>query len=218
MKIKVAFMEFGLVFLLASSTWALPASTNQASENPSTPNVLDDFNPFDPKAEELLKEYDRIYERETGLPSHIENDFRIKILHSSESCQRAECHVWAQIVKSQQKMYLHLNGQPHRTWLVSTGAPGWTTPNLDTHPNGRIYDAYTSKIFPGGDWEGFGNMPFAVFVQGGIAIHGTTKGNWSSLGSVASHGCIRLHPDNAIYFNRLVRAFGVLSTWVTIQD
>ena len=103
-------------------------------------------------------------------------------------------------------------------WPVSTGINGRNTPNFETHPNGRIYDRYTSKKFPGGDFNGLGNMPYAVFISGGFAIHGTGKGNWPKLGSRASHGCIRLHPDNALIFNRLVRKNGISEVWITVQD
>lgn len=70
---------------------------------------------------------------------------------------------------------------------------------------------------PGGDYNGLGNMPYAVFVRGGYAIHGTTKGNWPKLGTPASKGCIRLHPDNGFIFNRLVRAVGVRAAWVSVE-
>ncbi len=38
-------------------------------------------------------------------------------------------------------------------------------------------------------------MPHSVFFYHGYAIHGTTA--IKKLGSPASHGCVRLHPDNA---------------------
>ncbi|HQX95541.1 MAG TPA: L,D-transpeptidase family protein, partial [Chitinophagaceae bacterium] len=50
------------------------------------------------------------------------------------------------------------------------------------------------------------------------AIHGTTTGNFAKLGTRASHGCIRLHPDNAKIFNALVKTVGLNNTWVSIKD
>jgi hypothetical protein len=52
----------------------------------------------------------------------------------------------------------------------------------------------------------YGNMPFAVFIKGGFAVHGTTGGsdwgNISKLGTTPlSHGCVRIHPLNAKAFN-----------------
>ena len=61
-------------------------------------------------------------------------------------------------------------------------------------------------------------MPYAVFLQGGYAIHGTTMGNFLKLGTKASHGCIRLHPDNAKVFNALVKTVGLQETWISIKD
>ena len=135
-----------------------------------------------------------------------------------ETCVREQCEVWAQVVRSTQTMYLYIRGQLQGTWKISSGIPGRGTPNFDKHPDGRIYDRYTSLKFPGGDYQGLGNMPYAVFISGGFAIHGTAQSNWKRLGSKASHGCIRIHPDNAYYFNRLVRQVGVRYTWITVQE
>ena len=57
-------------------------------------------------------------------------------------------------------------------------------------------------------------MPWSVFFHGGYAIHGTT--DIRHLGRVASHGCIRLHPDNAKLFFRLVQANGRDNTVITV--
>lgn len=223
MNIKSTFLAITIFCLTIASAQAqgLPDPQNGPSAQAATvesPNVLDELNPFDPKTEELLNQYDQIYEKETGQPSHIQKGPFSSLFSFDVGCVRAECPLWVQVVKSQQKLYLYINGQVEKTWPVSTGVQGFTTPNLDLHPNGRIYDAYSSRIFPGGDFDGLGNMPYAVFLEGGIAIHGTTHGNWPRLGSVASHGCIRLHPENALYFNRQVRQLGVEKVWVTVQD
>lgn len=79
-----------------------------------------------------------------------------------------------------------------------------------------MIDTHLRRI-PGGDYNGLGNMPYAVFIRGGYAIHGTIAANWSKLGTPASKGCIRLHPDNGFIFNRLVRASGVAQAWVSVE-
>ena len=135
-------------------------------------------------------------------------------------CFRITCRVWADIDKTTQTMYLYIDGHHVASWPVSTGKKRRSreTPNMDTHPNGRIYVAYNSKAHPGGgDYKGLGNMPYAVFVRGGIAIHGTPERNWRRLGRPASHGCIRLHPDHAQYFMNLVKRVGIRQTWITIR-
>lgn len=178
----------------------------------------DEFDPYDPQAEEKLEAFDKIYEQETGKPANIKStqDF-IDELTNFASCRRADCPMWVQIVRSSQKMYLYLNGKVEGSWAVSTGISGHGTPSMDSHPNGRIYDKYTSKAYPGGDYNGLGNMPYAVFIRGPFAMHGTPKGNWSKLGRPASKGCIRMHPDNAYRINRLVRSYGISKVWVTVQ-
>ena len=101
---------------------------------------------------------------------------------------------------------------------VSTGIKKYTTPNINLRPTGPLFTKYTSRKWPGGNYKGLGNMPYAVFVKGGYAIHGTTPGNFSKLGTVASHGCIRIHPDNARVFYELVNLVGISDTWVNVRD
>lgn len=195
-----------------------PAVTDEAAVSPDEAvvdeaNQMDELDPFDPNINEKLKEMDRAYEEETGIPSFIDNSIFI-----GSGCTRKECSVWAQVSKSKQKLFLYLDGSLVATWPVSTGTTGHSTPNFDKHPNGRIYDTYTSTKYPGGDYKGLGNMPYAIFISGGFAIHGTGTGNWKKLGTPASHGCIRIHPENALYLNRLVRSKGINDVWITVQD
>ncbi len=134
------------------------------------------------------------------------------------NCRERECPLFAGVNKSKQLLYLFIDGELKDSFPVSTGKKNYTTPDLNTRPAGPILMKYTSRKFPGGNYKGLGNMPYAVFVRGGYAIHGTTPGNFSKLGSVASHGCIRLHPDNARVFYELVKLFGLGNTWVTVRD
>lgn len=140
--------------------------------------------------------------------------------HSAEhtGCRENECLVYAEIIKSRQILYLHLDGKLIDSFPVSTGIKSRETPSMSTRPHGPLLIKYTSRKFPGGNYNGLGNMPYAVFVRGGYAIHGTTKGNFKKLGSRASHGCIRLHPVNAKIFFELVKRIGLNYTWVTIKD
>ncbi len=182
---------------------------------------MDEFDPADPRAEQLLKEFDKIQEEETGMPSWIGNPFEsitAAFMSLATGCQRESCMIFARVSKRNQKLYLSVNGVVQDVWAVSTGAIGHRTPDFDTHPSGRIYDRYSSTKYPGGDWKGLGNMPYAVFIRGGFAIHGTPEVNWPKLGERASHGCIRVHPDNAKIFNRLVRANGIAETWITVEE
>lgn len=173
---------------------------------------LSEFNPFAADAEKSLEDFDKAYQRETG-------DFFIDLDVFNQrfaDCYRESCPVFAYVSLAEQVLTLYLNGQSVDRWLVSSGMPGYDTPQLDRHPTSRIYTRYSSKKFPGGNYQGLGNMPYAVFIAGGIAIHGTPRGNWRWLGRPASHGCIRLHPAHAEAFNRLVRENGSANVWVLI--
>ena len=57
-------------------------------------------------------------------------------------------------------------------------------------------------------------MPFAIFYDGDYAIHGTDQ--IKRLGKPASHGCVRLHPDNAAILFQMVRAEGMENMRVEI--
>jgi lipoprotein-anchoring transpeptidase ErfK/SrfK len=177
-------------------------------------NEIAELNPFDPNIQETLTSMDQQYFEQTGenpLEALFQADFRV-------SCKRMECKVFALVKKSEQKLYLYVDQQLVNTWLVSTGDTSHETPLLDLHPNGRIYDKYSSTKFPGGDYNGLGNMPYAIFLYNGFAIHGTPQGNWKNLGKKASHGCIRSHPDNAKLFNRLVRQHGIANVWFQVTN
>jgi lipoprotein-anchoring transpeptidase ErfK/SrfK len=53
-----------------------------------------------------------------------------------------------------------------------------------------------------------------VFFSGGYAVHATNA--VKHLGQPASHGGVRLHPDNAADFYELVETFGPANTRIPI--
>lgn len=185
-------------------------------------NALDELNPFDPNIEQKLREMDEDYFNQTGQSPYLEGgafDLFENTLESPEAaCKRETCAIYVRVDRSEQLAYVYVNGVLENTWAVSTGLPKFETPNFDTRPNGRIYDKYSSTKYPGGDYQGLGNMPYAIFISGGFAIHGTVESNFPKLGKKASHGCIRLHSENAFVLNRLVRAYGIAQTWFTVSE
>jgi lipoprotein-anchoring transpeptidase ErfK/SrfK len=175
-----------------------------------------DSEEYDPRAnniDEVLEEWDKAY-AELGISTHLEQKPGST---SRSNCKKGQCAVWVSVDKSKQTLSLYIDGVLEDSWLVSTGTAGHGTPDFETHPNGRIYDNYSSSTYPGGDYNGLGNMPYAVFISGGFALHGTPKGNWKLLGTKASHGCIRMHPDNGYRFNRLVREVGIENVWISVK-
>ena len=135
------------------------------------------------------------------------------------TCKEKDCLLFAEIDKSKQRMYVYLLGELVDTFKVSTGlAKKYETPEMSLQPFGPVLTKYSSKKYPGGSYMGLGNMPYVVFLRDGYAIHGTTTGSFAKLGTKASHGCVRLHPDNAKVFNALVKTVGLNNTWVSIKD
>jgi lipoprotein-anchoring transpeptidase ErfK/SrfK len=59
-------------------------------------------------------------------------------------------------------------------------------------------------------------MPYSIFFTGrGHAVHGSY--HVKSLGRRASHGCVRLHPDNAAKLFGLVQKTGTSNTRVVVK-
>lgn len=177
-----------------------------------------EFDPTAPNAMETLELFDQAVEAQGGsnwigekpLPGMED------LIHEIGGCRGQRCPVYAYIDQRTQRMMLRTPQASYGPWATSTGVGG-RTPSWAGKPNGRIYEAYSSKDYPGGDYEGLGNMPYAVFLFGPFAIHGTPPGNWRRLGSPASHGCIRIHPNNALTFNRIVRQYGRHNVWVVVN-
>lgn len=117
-------------------------------------------------------------------------------------------NVRVKIDLSEQKMKVLVNGRTRHSWPVSTARRGYRTPVGNFKPT-RMHRRYFSKKYHGSP------MPHSIFFYGGYAIHGTNQ--IKRLGRPASHGCIRLHPNNARKLFALVRNNGPRNTRITIQ-
>ncbi|MBY5841500.1 L,D-transpeptidase [Rhizobium leguminosarum] len=113
----------------------------------------------------------------------------------------------ANISIGKQTMTVSENGFVKYRWKVSTARNGYVTPTgswsakwLSRDHRSRKYDNAP--------------MPYAVFFNGGYAVHATF--DLKRLGRPASHGCVRLHPDNAAQFFSLTRQAGLSNTKVVI--
>jgi len=213
-----------------------------------TQNIFDSslYNPAADTTYSLLKQYDSLWRSDIAVMQKI--DTLIKLWKKTDKysaeeleaikanqaildsffnkgyatehtgCKEKECLIFAEIIKSTQTLFLYLDGTLIDSFAVSTGMPKFETPAMSVRPHGPLFTKYKSKKFPGGNYMGLGNMPYAVFIRGGYAIHGTTMGNFKKLGTKASHGCVRLHPVNAKIFYELVKRIGIEYTWVTIVE
>lgn len=115
--------------------------------------------------------------------------------------------VVAQVSISEQKMRVMVDGRQAFEWKVSTAGKGYVTPTGSFKPT-RMHEMWYSKKYDNAP------MPHSVFFHEGYAVHATP--HVKRLGSPASHGCIRLHPDNAQDFFELVKVFGPQNTEIVI--
>jgi lipoprotein-anchoring transpeptidase ErfK/SrfK len=117
--------------------------------------------------------------------------------------------VVANIDVSSQSMSVNVNGWPTGYWAVSTARPGYHTPRGSFRVQ-RMARVYFSKKYDNSP------MPNSVFFSGGIAIHGSY--HIRQLGTPASHGCVRLAPENAARLYELVEEYGAARTRITVTD
>ena len=113
------------------------------------------------------------------------------------------------VSKVSQKMTVSVDGGEEFVWPVSTGGEGYDTPSGTFHPF-RMEKEHFSK-----EWDD-APMPYSMFFTGeGHAIHGSY--HVKSLGRRASHGCVRLAPENAAKLFAMVQHAGMQNTTVIIS-
>jgi lipoprotein-anchoring transpeptidase ErfK/SrfK len=115
----------------------------------------------------------------------------------------------AKVSLKSQTMIVTENGVVKYRWPVSTGRKGFGT------PTGVWSAKWTSRDHRSRKYNN-APMPFAVFYNGGYAVHATFE--TKRLGRQASHGCVRLHPNNAETFFRLAQAKGLANTRIVITQ
>ncbi len=113
----------------------------------------------------------------------------------------------ARIDLSDQTMNVYVAEHLTYTFKVSTARRGYIT------PVGRYQALWLSPKHRSRKYDN-APMPWSVFFHGGYAVHGTT--DIRRLGKPASHGCVRLHPDNAKTFFSLVKEAGLEATLITV--
>jgi lipoprotein-anchoring transpeptidase ErfK/SrfK len=115
--------------------------------------------------------------------------------------------VRAEISLSDQTMHVYVGDNLAYTFKISSGRRGYGT------PAGKYKALWLSRKHRSRKYD-WAPMPWSVFFHRGYAVHGTT--DLKRLGRPASHGCIRLHPDNARIFFKLVQANGKENTSITV--
>lgn len=136
------------------------------------------------------------------------NKFFVMIAALFAMTTAASAEVFITIDKSDQRMYVE-TPTDYYEWDVSTGRKGYSTPVGD-------YQPYLMKPMHYSRKYDNAPMPNSIFFHGGYAIHATY--DLKRLGQPASHGCIRLHPQNAKWLYRLVQDYGKDNTYITIVE
>lgn len=113
----------------------------------------------------------------------------------------------ARIDLSDQRMSVYVDDRLEYEFPISTARKGYLTPIGEFHPE-VLSPRHRSRKYNNAP------MPWAVFFHKGWAVHGTTE--VSRLGRPASHGCVRLHPDNAKIFFTLVKDLGMANTTISV--
>ena len=137
----------------------------------------------------------RVWYKKRGLAVPKKASYR----RSSKPVRTGRGRIKAIVDKSQQKMRVYQGGRHLYTWAVSTGRKGYGTPT-GTWSVKRMHREYYSKKYDGAP------MPHSLFYNGGFAVHGTYS--VKRLGRPASHGCVRLAPNNARRLYNLVERHG----------
>ena len=109
---------------------------------------------------------------------------------------------------SDQDMTVQLGDALLFDWPVSTARAGKCTP-VGSYRVQAMKRVHYSTLYNGAP------MPYSIFFSGNYAIHGTT--HTEKLGTPASAGCVRLHPDNAKTLYELVLQHGRAATRINIQ-
>ena len=130
------------------------------------------------------------------------------LLAPLSSASAIAANLIAKVDISTQTMVVSHNGVEKYRWPVSTGRKGYSTPTgtysaqwLSRHHRSRKYNNAP--------------MPYAVFYHRGYAVHATY--DTKRLGRPASHGCVRLAPENAAKFFALVQQAGNKNTRIVIN-
>lgn len=124
------------------------------------------------------------------------------------AADRATAEILVEISRSSQTMEVIVDGTPRYAWRVSTGRPGLGTPAGTYHPQSMARSWFSRRYYNS-------PMPHAIFFHRGYAIHGTYE--ISRLGGPASHGCVRLDPENATILFELVQQEGMRATTIVVH-
>ena len=134
--------------------------------------------------------------------------FALLFLYGDAVLSQALASVQVRISLASQRMNVNVDGSHYATWAISTGKQGYGTPAGSFRPQSMNKMHYSRRY-------NMTPMPHSIFFHYGFAIHGTSAVR--NLGQPASHGCIRLSPQNARALYSLVGRYGMRNTSIVIS-
>jgi len=128
---------------------------------------------------------------------------------TAKSTSPVPSNIVINIDKTKQQMTVFLDGVESYNWPVSTGKAGYST------PSGTFTAMSMNEVWYSKEWDN-APMPHAIFfMKDGHAIHGSYE--VKNLGKPASHGCVRISPQNATTLYDLVAKTGLKNTQVVLS-
>src|SRR5215470_15775671 len=128
---------------------------------------------------------------------------------SNPGTKKADSAVVINIDKTKQEMTVLVDGIEKYHWPVSTGRAGYST------PSGTYTATSMNEIWYSKQWDN-SPMPHSIFfMKDGHAVHGSYE--VKNLGKPASHGCVRISPENATTLYALVEENGLENTQVVLS-
>ena len=119
---------------------------------------------------------------------------------------------------SDRRVYVYRGNDMETSFPVAVGRPGWETPTGEFQVFNKLENPgwtnpFTDEVVPPGPHNPLGERWIAFWTDGTnqIGFHGTP--NTESVGSAASHGCIRLYNEHIHELYQLVD----IGTSVTVE-
>jgi lipoprotein-anchoring transpeptidase ErfK/SrfK len=171
----------------------LLVGTNSFASNPE----LDDLMTPDELARELdiLQPTDLTPQVEPFSPKQIYDTYGVNVY--------SEFPVVIIVSKGSQTATVYHHGHQANHFLISTGREQYERAKsgrwyFTTTPTGWFAPQSYIRRYWSGTWDAL--MEYAIFFNGGVALHATTPDHYKDLGRRASGGCVRMTKPNAIWF------------------
>jgi lipoprotein-anchoring transpeptidase ErfK/SrfK len=163
----------------------------------------------DPKIYTRHQSTEKPYLELKAIDGPMPQEYAKLFLKSKTLLSPTKTYVKIVIDKSVQRIFVYRDWEHIYTFKSSTGKAGHRTPIGTFKPYSLELMHYSRKYYNS-------PMPWSVFFNNGIAIHGTEA--IYNLGRAASHGCVRTHPVSARRIYNLVRRYGSKNTTVIVTN